>query len=50
MKNCISICSNSQVRKMKFLVVISLRKALPTWAMPKGTLTRPVCSTFLKFT
>ena len=35
-KNSISICSNSRVRKMKFCGVISLRKLLPTWAMPNG--------------
>ncbi len=35
-KNSISICSNSRVRKMKFPVVISLRKLLPIWAIPKG--------------
>jgi len=31
-----SICSNSRVRKMKLPGVISLRKALPTCAMPNG--------------
>ncbi len=35
-KNCISICSNSRVRKMKFPGVISLRNAFPIWAMPNG--------------
>ena len=39
-KNSISICSNSRERKMNCLGVISLRKALPIWAMPKGTLMR----------
>ena len=36
MKNSISICSNSRVRKMKLPGVISLRNALPTWPMPNG--------------
>ncbi len=35
---------------MNALVTISFRKALPTWAMPKGTLTRLELTTFLKFT
>ena len=35
-KYSISICSNSRVRKTKFPGVISLRKDLPTWAMPNG--------------
>ena len=48
-KNSISICSNSSVRKMKLPGVISLRKDLPTWAMPKGGLRRAKLSTFLKF-
>ena len=39
-KNSISICSNSRERKVKFRGVISLRKLLPTWAMPKGIFTR----------
>ena len=49
-KYCISICSNSQVLKIKFFVVISFRNALPTWAIPKGICTRLVSTTFLKFT
>ena len=48
-KNSISICSNSRDRNVKFRGVISLRKLLPIWAIPKGTLTREVSSTFLKF-
>ena len=48
MKNSISICSNSRERKMKLRGLISLRKALPIWAMPKGIFTRPVSTTFLK--
>ena len=47
-KNSISICSNSLVRKMKLPGVISLRNDLPTWAMPKGSLRREVCSTLRK--
>ena len=39
-KNCISICSNSRVRKMKLPGVISLRNALPICAMPNGTFCR----------
>ena len=38
------------MRKMKLPGVISLRKLLPTWAMPNGTFTRAEFSTFLKFT
>ena len=49
-KNSISICSNSRVRKMKLPGVISLRNALPTWAMPNGGFLRANWSTFLKFT
>ena len=49
-KNCISICSNSRVRKMKFPGVISLRNALPTCAIPNGTFWRVLCCTFRKFT
>ncbi len=37
----ISICSNSRVRKMKLRGVTSLRNALPTCAMPNGTLHAP---------
>lgn len=46
MKYSISICSNSRLRKMKLRGVISLRNALPTCAMPKGTFTRAVATTF----
>ena len=49
-KNCISICSNSRVRKMKLPGVISLRNALPICAMPNGTFWRVDCCTFRKFT
>src|SRR6202012_1807968 len=49
-KNSISICSNSRERKVKFRGVISLRKLLPTCAMPQGILTRVLWETFLKFT
>ncbi|SHW77807.1 Uncharacterised protein [Mycobacteroides abscessus subsp. abscessus] len=47
-KNSISICSNSRVRKMKLPGVISLRKLLPIWPMPKGGFCREVVTTFLK--
>ena len=47
-KNSISICSNSRVLKMKLPGVISLRKDLPTWAIPNGGFLRENCSTFLK--
>ena len=49
-KNCISICSNSRVRKMKLPGVISLRNALPICAMPNGTFWRDACCTLRKFT
>ncbi len=49
-KNSISICSNSRVRKMKLPGVISLRKALPIWAIPNGGFLRANCRTFLKLT
>ena len=49
-KNSSSICSNSRVRKMKLPGVISLRKLLPTWAMPNGGFLRLVCSTLTKLT
>ena len=49
-KYSISICSNSRVRKMKLPGVISLRKLLPTWAIPKGGFFRLVCSTLAKLT
>ncbi len=35
---------------MKFPGVISLRNALPIWAMPNGTFCRVLCCTFRKFT
>ena len=47
-KNSISICSNSRDRKVKFRGLISLRNALPTCAIPNGSLTRDESSTFLK--
>ena len=49
-KNSSSICSNSRVRKTKLPGVISLRKDLPTWAMPNGGFFRVDCSTLAKFT
>ena len=49
MKYSISICSNSRRSENEISRVISFRKAFPIWAMPKGTLTRPVSTTFLKF-
>ena len=45
-KNCISICSNSRVRKMKLPGVISFRNALPICAMPNGTRWREEFRTF----
>ena len=47
-KNSISICSNSRVRKMKLPGVISLRKLLPTCAMPNGGFLRAEVATLLK--
>jgi len=47
MKNSSSICSNSRERKVKLRGVTSLRNALPTCAMPKGTFTRVLSTTFL---
>ena len=47
-KNSSSICSNSRERKMKLRGVISLRKLLPTWAIPNGVLTRVVSTTLRK--
>ena len=47
-KNSISICSNSSVRKMKLPGVISLRKDLPTCAIPNGGFLRANCSVVLK--
>ena len=49
-KYSISIISNSRVRKMKLPGVISLRKALPIWAIPNGGFLRANWSTFLKLT
>jgi hypothetical protein len=49
-KNCISICSNSRVRKVKLPGVISLRNALPICAMPNGTFCRAVVCTLRKLT
>jgi hypothetical protein len=49
-KNCISICSNSRVRKVKFPGVISLRNALPICAIPNGTRWRGAVCTLRKFT
>jgi hypothetical protein len=49
-KNSSSICSNSRVRKMKLPGVISLRKDLPIWQMPNGSLRRVVRWTLRKFT
>ena len=47
-KNSSSICSNSRVRKIQFCGVISLRKLLPTWAIPNGGFLRVVCRTWAK--
>ena len=49
-KNCISSCSNSRMRKMNWRATISLRKALPVCAMPKGSFMRALFCTFRKFT
>ena len=49
-KNSSSICSNSRVRKVKLPGVISLRKALPIWAIPNGGFLRDVVCTDGKFT
>ena len=35
---------------MKLPGVISLRNALPIWAIPKGSFTRPVATMFLNWT
>jgi len=48
MKYSISICSNSRERKMKLRGVISLRNERPICAMPNGSFTRVVSTTFLK--
>ena len=45
-KNSISICSNSRDRKVKFRGLISLRNAFPTCAIPNGSLSRVLSSTF----
>jgi hypothetical protein len=50
MKNCISICSNSRMRNTNCRATISLRKALPVCAMPKGIFMRALFCTFRKFT
>ena len=47
-KYSISICSNSRVRKTNCPGVISLRKALPTWAIPNGSRIRAVRRTLSK--
>ena len=39
-KYCISICSNSRIRKTKLPGLISLRNALPIWAIPNGSFLR----------
>ena len=49
-KNCISICSNSRMRKMNWRATISFLNALPICAIPKGIFMRPVFWTFKKFT
>ncbi len=49
-KYCISICSNSRIRNTKLPGLISFRKLLPIWAMPKGSFLRIDCWTFLKLT
>ena len=49
-KNCISICSNSRMRKMNCRATISLRKALPICAMPKGIFIRALFCTLRKLT
>ena len=46
----VPICSNSRVLNTKLPGVISFLKALPIWAMPKGTFLREVVWTFLKLT
>ena len=49
-KNSSSNCSNSRVRNVKLPGVISLRKLLPTCAIPNGTRLRIERCTFLKLT
>src|SRR5438045_6733398 len=49
-KYSISIISNSRVRKTKLPGVISFRKDLPCWAMPKGGFFRVEFRTFRKLT
>ena len=49
-KNSISIWVNSRLRKVKLRGLISLRKALPIWAMPKGSFWRVATRTLLKST
>ena len=41
-KNCISICSNSLIRKINCLATISFLKAFPICAIPNGSFMRPV--------
>src|SRR3990167_8242660 len=48
-KYCIYICSSSRTRKIKSRGAISLRNALPTWAMPNGSFGCIESDTFLKF-
>ena len=47
-KNSISACSNSRERNVKLRGLISLRKALPICAMPKGIFWRATSRTRLK--
>ena len=49
-KYCISICSNSRIRKTKLPGLISLRNDLPIWAIPNGIFLRELSRTFLKLT
>ena len=42
-KYCISICSNSRIRKTKLPGLISLRNDLPIWAIPNGSFLRDDC-------
>jgi hypothetical protein len=44
-KNSSSACSNSRERKVKLRGLISFRKALPIWAMPKGIFWRATSRT-----
>ena len=49
-KYCISICSNSRIRKTKLPGLISFRNDFPIWAIPNGIFLRELCWTFLKLT